>query len=113
MRSPNIIPVSDVRRRLTALLGELDDPVYITQHGRLAGVLVSPEQWDELWEEMEDLRRACDPEWQAEVARVREMCKDQESIRAAEARGDLIPLEQLEAELDQLEDTGQDGDVPD
>ena len=50
-------------------------------------------------EEMEDLRLAADPAWRTELARVREMAKDEASLRAAEEHGDLIPLEKLEVDL--------------
>lgn len=94
-----IMPVSDVRRALSSLIARLEKPVYITQHGRTRAVLIDAAQFDEIREEMEDLRRACDPEWQAEVAAVREMCKDEASLRAAEERGDLIPWAAVKAEL--------------
>ncbi len=96
---PNIMPVTDVRRALTSLIGRLQKPIYITQHGRARAVLIDAEQFDEMLDEMEDLRRACDPAWRAELARVREMAKDDASLHAAEERGDLVPLERLEADL--------------
>ena len=74
------------------------------------------EQFDELVEEMEDLRLACDPAWRAELSRVRQLIKDKESLRAAQERGDLITLERLEADLglsgDELEVSDADGELP-
>jgi len=113
---PTIMPVTDVRRALTSLIGRLEKPIYITQHGRARAVLIDAEQFDELLEEMEDLRLACNPAWRAELARVREMVKDEASLRAAQERGDLVPLQKLEADLglseDELAASDADGDVP-
>ncbi len=67
-------------------------------------------------EEMENLRLACDPRWRAEVARAREMARDEESVRAAQERGDLVPLEKLQVELASSAEargaSDTDGDLP-
>jgi len=54
---PVTIPISDLRARQSDILRDLSQgPVVLTQHGRAAAVMVSPERWNRLLEELEDLR---------------------------------------------------------
>ena len=54
---PVTIPISDLRARQNDVLSGLSQgPVVLTQHGRAAAVMVSPERWNRLLEELEDLR---------------------------------------------------------
>ena len=57
-----IMPVSDLRRKVSQTLKELqhaarDEAVYITQHGRPQAVLVSYEHYEQLREQARDRRR--------------------------------------------------------
>lgn len=58
-RVPNTVPITDLRSRQTAILGELNEgPVLLTKQGRAAAVLVHPNYWNEvvaLLEDLEDL----------------------------------------------------------
>ena len=58
---PEIVGVSALRLRQNEILGKLSEtPVILTQHGKPVAVLVSPEHWNRLIEELEDLRDALD-----------------------------------------------------
>ena len=58
---PNLFPISELRQRQNKILQMLSDgPVVLTQHGRASVVLVSPEQWNEMVNELEDLQDALD-----------------------------------------------------
>jgi prevent-host-death family protein len=78
---PEILPISDLRQRQNQVLRKLSEgPVILTQHGRASVVLVSPEQWNLMVEQIEDLQDALD---------------------AIEARADLEPNIDLEEYLSQ------------
>jgi len=64
----NTMPVSDVRRNLSTLIGNLGQPVLVTQHGRVKAVLMNFEVYNELLDELEDARMLADPDFQASVA---------------------------------------------
>ncbi|HEV7645353.1 MAG TPA: type II toxin-antitoxin system Phd/YefM family antitoxin [Pyrinomonadaceae bacterium] len=52
----NIIPISDLQRQAGQIVDKLsDDPIIITQHGRAAAVLISPQRYDEMEEELRRL----------------------------------------------------------
>jgi prevent-host-death family protein len=52
---PRITPISDLRHQPTKFLKMLlDGPVVLTQRGQAAAVLVSPNQWNSLIEQLED-----------------------------------------------------------
>jgi len=52
----NIVPISDLQRKAGQIVSELtDDPVVITQHGRAAAVLVSPQRYSEMENELQRL----------------------------------------------------------
>ena len=54
---PEIYGVSDLRTRKSEILRKLrDGPVVLTQHTRAVAVLVSPEKWNQLIEEVENLQ---------------------------------------------------------
>lgn len=58
---PELIPISELRQRQSEVLNQLaKHPVVLTQHGRATAVLVSPEMWNQLLEELDDLRDALD-----------------------------------------------------
>lgn len=53
------IPVSKLRTKQADILKQLDDtPILLTQRGRGAGVLVHPEQWNEMVELLADYEDA-------------------------------------------------------
>jgi prevent-host-death family protein len=50
-----------LRQQQEKVLNKLSDgPIILTQHGRASVVLVSPEHWNQLVEELEDLQDALD-----------------------------------------------------
>lgn len=56
MMMPQILPVSDIRKRWPAVLAEAAKrPVILTQHGKGVAVLLSLAQWESLLERFEDL----------------------------------------------------------
>jgi prevent-host-death family protein len=58
---PELMPISELRLRQSEVLGRLPaGPVILTQHGRAAAVLVSPEQWNRIIAELEELQDAND-----------------------------------------------------
>jgi len=55
------LPISDLRERQNEILATLArEHVLLTQHGRPAAVMVSPEQWNRLMAMLEDLQDAAD-----------------------------------------------------
>ena len=60
---PEIYGVSDLRVRQNEILAKLrEGPVVLTQRTRAVAVMLSPERWNELLEELDNLqdaRRAC------------------------------------------------------
>jgi prevent-host-death family protein len=58
---PELIPISDIRQRQNEILARLiEGPVVLTQHGRGAAVLVSPDLWNSMVMQLEDLQDALD-----------------------------------------------------
>ena len=58
---PELVPISGLRTRQNQILSSLvEGPIVLTQHGRAAAVLVSPEQWNHLVETLEDLMDSLD-----------------------------------------------------
>jgi prevent-host-death family protein len=56
---PELVPISEVRKRQNEILVQLNaGPVILTQRGRVAAVMVSPEQWNQLIERLKDLEEA-------------------------------------------------------
>ena len=77
------MPVSDLRKNINAILSRLARPIFVTQHGRVKAVLMDIERYNELMDEIEDMRDACDPEVRREAGEARE----------ARKRGETVPLE--------------------
>jgi len=58
---PEVIPISELRLQQNKLLRSLSDkPVLLTQHGRAVAVLLKPDFYDRLVEQIEDLQLALD-----------------------------------------------------
>ena len=58
---PNLIPISEFRQQQNKILQMLSDgPVVLTQHGRASVVLVSPELWNQMVNQLEDLQDTLD-----------------------------------------------------
>jgi prevent-host-death family protein len=57
-KTPKIIPVSDLRKKTSDVLKDLSggDPVFITQRGRAAAVMVSMKAYENLQRELDILR---------------------------------------------------------
>ncbi len=56
---PFTIPISDLRARQNEILETLGkEQVVLTHHGRPAAVMVSPERWNQLVQQLEDLQDA-------------------------------------------------------
>jgi prevent-host-death family protein len=55
---PELVPISEIRKRQSEILVQLhDNPVILTQRGRAAAVLVSPEQWNRLIVRIKELEQ--------------------------------------------------------
>jgi len=51
---PDLMPISSLRQTQNKVLGKLpESPVVLTQHGRAVAVLVDPDMWNDLLEELE------------------------------------------------------------
>lgn len=58
---PQTLPISDLRFKQNETLEGLDQgPVLLTKQGKAAAMLVSPDQWNQLIELIEDLQLALD-----------------------------------------------------
>ncbi len=56
MQMPQVIPISDLRKRQAKVVEQLQErPVMLTQHGYGAAVLVTPEHWERLLDRLEEL----------------------------------------------------------
>ena len=54
-KAMSTMPVSDLRTRQASIIAQLrESPILLTQRGRGAGVLVHPDQWNEMVELLED-----------------------------------------------------------
>ncbi len=74
---PDLVPISDLRQRQVEILEMLQrGPITLTQRGRAAAVMISPEQWNVIIEELEDLRDALDA-----IEALEEVERDPDSIR--------------------------------
>ena len=61
-----VMPVSDLRNEQAKVFRQLGEtPVLLTQRGRAAGVLVHPEQWNDIIELLEDMEegRIAEARW--------------------------------------------------
>jgi len=58
---PEMIPISELRQKQNQILEKLTQgPVVLTQRGRASAVLVSPNEWNLLVKELENLRDSID-----------------------------------------------------
>ena len=79
------LPVSDLRNKQAETIAQLDkSPLLLTRDGRGAGVLVHPDQWNQIMTEM---------------ARLQRMIRA-DQILAEMKTGKYLTQEQLDAELD-------------
>jgi PHD/YefM family antitoxin component YafN of YafNO toxin-antitoxin module len=78
------MPVSDLRTQQAVILGQLSEtPILLTQRGQGAGVLVHPETWNKMVDQLEHLMHL-------------ELLRQ----RAAEiARGEYMTFEEFDQEL--------------
>jgi antitoxin Phd len=57
MALPELIPISDLRFKQNAILKRLaDGPIVLTQRGRAAAVMLSPDAYNQLLADLEDYR---------------------------------------------------------
>ncbi len=86
-----VMPVSDLRNEQAKVFNRLGEtPVLLTQRGRAAGVLVHPDQWNEMVELLEDME-----EGRIAEARWREIEEDAGSARSFEAFAKELQAEGL------------------
>ncbi len=86
-----VIPVSDLRNEQARVFRQLGKtPVLLTQRGRAAGVLVHPEQWNEIVELLEDME-----EGRIAEARWREIEENAGNARSFEAFVKELQAEEL------------------
>lgn len=84
---PTLVPISKLRQTQSEVLEQLSEgPIVLTQHGEAAAVLVDPEQWNRLIEELEIWQDSYD----AMEAR----------YRVAIGEDEVIEWSEVEAELD-------------
>lgn len=89
VKSPKIIPVSDLRQNTSGVLRDLasGDPVFITQRGRAAAVMVSMKAYERSQHELDILRLLALGEKEIEAGKGHtfdEVLKDADSfLRAA------------------------------
>jgi prevent-host-death family protein len=54
---PELVPISEMRTHQAAILEQLKQgPIVLTHHSKAAAVMIDPEQWNRLMEELEDAR---------------------------------------------------------
>ncbi len=59
MELPEVVPISEMRVRQKELLERASDkPIVLTQHGRAVAVLLTPESYNRLIEQIDDLQLA-------------------------------------------------------
>jgi PHD/YefM family antitoxin component YafN of YafNO toxin-antitoxin module len=60
-QTPQIVPITDLRKSSPDVLNMLaNGPVFLAQRSRAAAVLLSPQQWDTLNAQLEDLTALAD-----------------------------------------------------
>ena len=85
-RIPEIVPISALRLRQTEVLKKLvSGPVVLTQHGKAVAVMVDPEAWNRITEELGLLADSVDA-LEAKLALL-------------EGKEGTVPWEEVEAEL--------------
>lgn len=54
---PELVPISEMRTHQAAILEQLKQgPIVLTHHSKAAAVLVDPNHWNRLLEQLEDVR---------------------------------------------------------
>ncbi len=92
-----IMPVSDVRKALNALLtGHGRKPVFVTQRGRVKAVLIDFDEYQRLLDELDGLRDGANPDVQRALAEGREAVRDAD---AAIERGDYVSWDDVRDDL--------------
>ncbi len=95
---PELIPISELRARQNEILAKLEQrPAILTQHGRAAAVLVSPQQWNRLFARLRLLEELIE-----EADDAREVDEIEARVAAGEER--VWDWSEVEAELDALPD---------
>jgi len=83
---PKLVPISKLRQRQNEILAKLSEsPVVLTQHGEAVAVLVGPEMWNQLLEELETWQDSFD----AVEAKYRILTGEEEVIGWEEAEVEL------------------------
>lgn len=60
-RIPRIMSITELRTNQTEIVDSLKDgPIVLTRQGRAAAVLVHPQQWNDLIQQVEDMKRKGD-----------------------------------------------------
>jgi PHD/YefM family antitoxin component YafN of YafNO toxin-antitoxin module len=79
---PEIVPISEMRTQQAAILEQLKNgPIVLTHHSKAAAVLVDPEQWNQLLEQLEDAQD------------IREILQQE---REETGKAELIPVDEEE-----------------
>ena len=88
-RVPHTVPITDLRSRQAAILGELNEgPVLLTKQGRAAAVLVHPNYWNHIMTLLEDLEDLAVAE--ERLAEVEET--EDATVSLADAEAQLVAL---------------------
>lgn len=83
---PELVPISKLRQTQNEILAKLTkSPVVLTQHGEAAAVLVDPDMWNRLLEELETWQDSFD----AVEIKYRILTGEEEVIDWEEARVEL------------------------
>jgi prevent-host-death family protein len=86
---PYTIPISDLRFHQTQVIDRLAEaPVVLTKQGRAAAVLVSPEYWNRVIEELEDFADA--------------LVVAQAKLALARGEEDLVEWDEVKRELGEV-----------
>jgi prevent-host-death family protein len=83
--SIHLMPASDLRKGLHAILDKLTRPIFVTQRGRVKAVLLDIDRYNALMDELEDLHDQCDPEMRRLAA----------EAHTAHQRGETVPFEEV------------------
>lgn len=91
---PDLVPISEIRQRQIEILQMIGrGPVTLTQRGRAVAVMVNPEQWNDLIDELEDLRDSLDA-----IESLAEIEQDPGTVRPlSEARREFVEKGLLDA----------------
>jgi PHD/YefM family antitoxin component YafN of YafNO toxin-antitoxin module len=89
---PELVPISEMRTHQAAILEQLKQgPIVLTHHSKAAAVLVDPNQWNWLLEQLEDARDLAtirQQEREEEQGQAEVLAVDEEELKAW-ASGDL------------------------